>query len=123
MLRAALILLALATPLAACCLAPPQNMAEVKASGQSSARIMVQFADANVEVERPAFAAQLADDSKVTVRYLRPMSGGAHVYLIDGIRDDAHLNAIIQSINRRSDVVYAEIDRKMKAQDSTEREK
>jgi len=43
------------------------------------------------------------------------MSGDAHVYRIDGIRDDAHLRGVLASISERNDVVYAEADKKMQA--------
>lgn len=125
-LQAAVISVAVIFALVACCIpnrstndGESVNALTAVPTRAEPARIMVKFTDANAEVERPAFAEQLAGDPKVVVRYLRPMSGGAHIYLLDGIHDDAHLNAIVQGINRRSDVIYAEIDRRKVPLDST----
>ncbi len=80
-------------------------------------QIIIKFSDAVRQPEAPEFVDRLVPDVGigVGVRYLRPMSGDAHVYLVDGIRDDAHLRAVLASINERNDVVYAEANKKMQA--------
>jgi hypothetical protein len=52
----------------------------------------------------------------VTLRYLRPLAGGAHLLQVEGIRDSAHAAALIADLNRRAEVEYAEADAPMRHQ-------
>lgn len=105
-------LVLLAGAFAAGCCAPPKNLAD--SAGVQPARVIVKFNDAVSEPDNAEFISKLAAGSDIGVRYERPMSGGAHVYALDGVRDDAHLNSFLKGIETRPDVIYAQPDRKMK---------
>lgn len=92
----------------AACLSPA-------AKTMPAAQVIVKFSDAVRQPDAPEFVDRLARDAGAGVRYLRPMSGDAHVYTVEGIRDDAHLRAVLAGINKRADVVYAESNKKMQA--------
>ncbi|MBA2350483.1 MAG: hypothetical protein ACR2FI_03240 [Burkholderiales bacterium] len=78
-------------------------------------QVIIKFSDAVRQPDAPEFVARLARDTGAGMQYVRPMSGDAHVYRINGIRDDAHLRGVLASISERNDVVYAEADKKMQA--------
>lgn len=110
LIRAAVISLLAAAFAMGCCARPKSP------SDEQPARLIVKFSDTVSAPDQPEFVSKLAADSDIVIRYERPMSGGAHVYLLDGVRDEAHLNAFLKGIERRPDVIYAQPDRKMKTQ-------
>jgi hypothetical protein len=77
-------------------------------------QIIVKF---KPEVSFPESREMLSDLSamaKAPVLYKRAMSGGAHVLVIDAAPDVAQ--AALNAISKRKDVMFAEPDRKMKAE-------
>ena len=91
--------------------------AESKAGGDA-AQIIVKFKDANIEPASAALLNSLGHTTQLKVRHVRPMSGGAQIYILSGAVEEAALNQAMQRISARPDVEYAEIDRKLKPQKS-----
>ena len=87
-------------------------------SGGDVAQIIVKFKDANIEPASAALLNSLGKATQLKVRHVRPMSGGAQIYTLSGVANDAELNQAVQRISARLDVEYAEIDRKLKPQKS-----
>lgn len=89
--------------------------AETKA-GSDVAQIIVKFKDANTEPATASLLKSLAQTTKLKVRHVRPMSGGAQIYVLSGSADEASLAQSIKQISARPDVEYVELDRKLKPQ-------
>lgn len=87
--------------------------AEPKA-GPDVAQIIVKFKDTNTPPATTTLLKSLSDSAKLHVRHVRPMSGGAQIYVLSGRTSEAALNAAIKQISTRPDVEYAEVDRKLK---------
>jgi hypothetical protein len=89
--------------------------AETKA-GNDVAQVIVKFKDATIEPANPDLLKSLVQTAKLKVRHVRPMSGGAQIYVLSGAADDTLLTQAIKQISARPDVEYAELDRKLKPQ-------
>lgn len=89
--------------------------AEPKTHGDA-AQIIVKFKDANTEPASASLLKSLGQTTKLKVRHVRPMSGGAQIYVLSGSGDEAQLTQVIKRISARPDVEYAELDRKLKPQ-------
>ncbi|GMQ89996.1 MAG: hypothetical protein BMS9Abin10_0336 [Gammaproteobacteria bacterium] len=81
-----------------------------------SLRIIVKFNPVVTDPSAPAYVAALSRDAGATLVYLRPMSGGAHVFVVEGISSADDLTAVIKRLGQRSDVIYVEADRIMRHQ-------
>ncbi len=76
-----------------------------------TARIIVKFTEATSDPSGSDFIKKLSKDLKVSLHYLRPMlSGGAHVFIVEGLSDSNRLVDVIKRLSERSDVIYAEYD-------------
>jgi len=84
--------------------------ARASAENAAAARIIIKFR-APADVSEPAFAKQLARTAGVSLAYVRPLSGGAHLYRVEGARDPAELAGAIERLSKRPDVEYVEPDR------------
>ncbi len=84
--------------------------------GNDVAQIIVKFKDANTEPATAAILKSLGETAKLTIRHVRPMSGGAQIYRLSGSSDDAALARAMTQISARPDVEYAEMDRKLQPQ-------
>ena len=89
--------------------------AEPKA-GNEVAQIIVKFKDANTAPATATLLKSLSETAKLKVRHLRPMSGGAQIYVLTGSADAAALTQAMKQISARTDVEFAEIDRKLQPQ-------
>ena len=89
--------------------------AETKA-GNDIAQIIVKFKDVNTEPASASLLKSLGQTAKLKVRHVRPMSGGAQIYVLSGADDGALVAQAIKQISARPDVEYAELDRKLKPQ-------
>jgi hypothetical protein len=96
--------------------------AETK-TGADVAQIIVKFKDSSTPPATAALLESLSKSAKLKVRHVRPMSGGAQIYLLSGSSDDAVLAEAMKQISARQDVEYAEVDRKIKAQKNGAQEK
>ena len=85
-------------------------------TGNDVAQIIIKFKEASTAPATPALLKSLAQTAKMKVRHVRPMSGGAQIYVLTGSADDPALNEAMKQISARPDVEYAEMDRKLKPQ-------
>lgn len=81
------------------------------AGAASRAQLIVKFRPAVAEPSAEAFVQTLSEDVGVKLVYVRPMSGDAHVFAIQGQMAREQLDAVIGRLQERPDVVYAEEDR------------
>lgn len=108
--RLILLILGAGLGLAACV----ADLAE-PASGANPARIIVKFRQP-VDAAQPDFVAGLARAAGIPLRYVRPMSGGAHVYALPGGTRPERLAQVVARLSAREDVEYAVEDRMMQHQ-------
>ncbi len=83
----------------------------VSAEAGYTARIIVKFSDS---IENPAdsrFVQELSREASVTLDYIQPMSGAAHVFEVRNVRDAAELDEVLRQLAAQPSVVYAEPDR------------
>jgi len=59
---------------------------------------------------------QMSREYSVAIRLLREMSGGAFVIEATEVADAKRLNALLESIRKRDDVAYIEMDARMSHQ-------
>jgi len=79
-------------------------------------QLIIRFAPEVMDPAEPKYLERLARDCRVALVYVRPMAGTAHVFkLVDG--DEAGLEAALQCLSHRSDIVYAERDRIVRPND------
>jgi len=79
-------------------------------------QIIIKFRDLGLDPSRNDFVQELARTANAALVYVRPMSGGAHVFRVENISNPAQLTEVIQRLSRRSDVLYAEQDSIMQHQ-------
>ena len=83
-------------------------------AGTDIAQIIVKFKDANTPPATATLLKSLSESAKLNVRHVRPMSGGAQIYVLSGPANDAMLAGAVKEIAARSDVEYAEVDQKLR---------
>ncbi len=88
------------------CVAQPINA--------DATQIIVKFKSDITNPEGRELMSDLSATAKAPVLYKRAMSGGAHVLIIDA--KPAQASEALKAIAARKDVLYAEPDRKMKAE-------
>lgn len=81
-----------------------------------TARIIIKFFDSRANPADSQFTETLSRDAGVTLVYLRPMSGAAHVFEVRGLRDAAELQEVVRRLSKQPSVVYAEEDRMRRPQ-------
>ncbi len=81
-----------------------------------AAQLIIKFSSAVTDPSQAEFVDTLSKDIGVSLAYLRPMSGGAHVFIVKGAPDSRQLQDISRRLSKRSDVIYAEPDRIMRHQ-------
>ena len=113
--KSTLILIFLLANITACVYADPKT-------GQDVAQIIVKFKDASTEPATTSLLKSLTDTTMLKVRHVRPMAGGAQIYVLSGVADDAALTRAMKLLSARPDVEYAEVDRKLKPQKDSSNE-
>jgi hypothetical protein len=73
-------------------------------------QLIIKFRDTNLDPSKDVFVNQLSQDANATLVYVRPLSGGAHVFRIASMADKKQLAIIIQRLSRRTDIEYVEED-------------
>src|SRR5205809_1560916 len=76
-------------------------------------QIVVKFRAAVPDPASPTFVEQLSRSAGTALSYVRPLSGGAHVFRVTGLANAAQLQQALQKVAARPDVIYAEPDRKL----------
>ena len=84
----------------------------------SVAQVIVKFKSAIAQPADAALLKDLANSAHLKVSHVRPMSGGAQIYLLRGFANDGELKHALKHLSARSDVEYVELDQKMKPQKS-----
>jgi hypothetical protein len=91
--------------------------AQSHSKNNKSSQLIIKFKDDVSDPSNADFVKALSRDAKYLLVYIRPMSGGAHVFRVVDFIDDSQLSEVIQRLLKRSDVTYAEQDRTMQHQD------
>jgi hypothetical protein len=76
-------------------------------------QVIIKFRDPTLDPARQGYLKELTRDTGVTLVYVRPMSGGAHVLRIEGVVDADHFLRVVEGLAKRPEVEYAEPDRRM----------
>lgn len=108
--RVALILL-VSSLIVACGLSPLAT-----ATGQYTAQLIIKFSEPTIDPTRADFVEHLSKDAGVPLVYLRPISGGAHLFRIERLADKDQLAAVMKRLTKRTDILYVEPDRVLRHQ-------
>ena len=102
----ALVLLSLVLVAQSGCARPATGGMGMSAGDQ----LIIRFSPEVMDPHERKYLERLARDCGVALVYVRPVAGTAHVFKIaDG--DEAGVEAALQCLSRRPDIVYAERDR------------
>ncbi len=98
----------------------PASAEPIQRAGPSGIKqltqLIIKFRDPALDPSRQDYLQQLARDSGVTLVYVRPMSGDAHVFRVQDALDPAAMVDIVRRLSQRPDVEYAEPDYVMQHQ-------
>ena len=97
-------------------IAGDNNKPQPPVARQKMAQLIIKFRKADFEPSRIAYVQELSRDAQTQMIYLRPMSGGAHVFRVMDISDNAQLTTVIQRLSKRPEILYVEQDRIMQHQ-------
>lgn len=101
---------AIAGPLSGCV----AQTTTAAAPGDLIGRVIIKFKDPSAPVNTVATLLDLEKTCGVRVGYARSLGAGAHLYELNGLRDQAALEDAVKGLAARADVQFAEIDRLMK---------
>ena len=79
-------------------------------SPQKIAQLIIKFRKTDFDPVQNNFVQKLSHEARTTIIYVRPMSGGAHVFRVMNIADDAQLKAVIQKLSEMPEILYVEQD-------------
>lgn len=74
-------------------------------------QLIIKWREPGFDPSRQEYLNQLERDTGVTLRYIRPMSGGAHVLRAEGVTDQNQVQRLVDRLGERPEVEYAEVDR------------
>lgn len=94
---------------------PAASPPEQSRPALASDRVIVKFRG-DRDPNNAQYLGSLSAGLGVTLRYLRPLAGGAHLLQVVGLRDATHFTGLIIELNRRAEVEYAEADAPMRHQ-------
>jgi predicted glycosyltransferase len=89
------------------------GQSQPQGSPQKMAQLIIKFRKADFDPSQNDFVQKLSDKAQTPIIYLRPMSGGAHVFRVMNIADDTQLKTIIQKLSKMPEILYVEQDRIM----------
>jgi hypothetical protein len=81
-----------------------------------TAQLIIKFRNNDFDPSQADFVNDLSRTANAALVYVRPMSGGAHVFRVENISNTAQLTEVIQRLSTRPDVLYAEQDSIMQHQ-------
>jgi hypothetical protein len=87
-----------------------------QAAKQKMTQLIIKFRNADFDPSRIAYVQELSRDAQTQIIYLRPMSGGAHVFRVVNVSATTQLATIIQQLSKRPEILYVEQDRIMQHQ-------
>ncbi len=79
-------------------------------------QLIIKFRDPNFDPAQDDYLQELSRDTQTQLIYLRPMSGGAHVFRVMDTSDNAQLITVIQRLCKRPEILYVEQDKMMRHQ-------
>jgi hypothetical protein len=79
-------------------------------------QLIIKFRNDGFDPSPAVFVQELSRHAHAELAYLRPLTGGAHVFRVENISDTARLAEIIQRLAQRADILYVEPDRIMQHQ-------
>ena len=97
-------------------IAGDNNKPQPPVARQKMVQLIIRFRQADFDPSRIAYVQDLSRDAQTQIIYLRPMSGGAHVFRVMDISDNAQLTTVIQHLSARPEILYVEQDRIMQHQ-------
>ena len=92
------------------------TQAQPPVSRQKMAQIIIKFRQVDFDPSRINYVQELSGAAQTQIIYLRPMSGGAHVFRIIDASDNAKLTEVIKRLSARPEILYVEPDRIMQHQ-------
>jgi hypothetical protein len=81
-----------------------------------TAQIIIKFTEEISDPSKQDFLEGLSQELGIPISYVRPMSGGAHVFRVEEPSDEEQVSQALKRLNARNDVLYAEQDRIMRHQ-------
>jgi hypothetical protein len=76
-------------------------------------QVIIKFRDPKLNPAEPGYLNELSRDVGVALVFVRPMSGGAYVLRVEGKVDNEQFQQVVHALAKRSDVEYAEPDRRV----------
>lgn len=76
-------------------------------------QLIIKWRDPEFDPSRQVYLNQLQRHTGVKLKYVRPMSGGTHVLRVEGVLDDNQIQRLVDGLGKRSEVEFAEVDRRM----------
>lgn len=92
------------------------NQPSLSAAQPAIFQIIIKFRADSLDPSQPDFLAKLSSDAGASLTYLRPTSGGAHVFKFIRTSDPDKIADILKNLQKRSDIIYAEPDRLLQHQ-------
>jgi hypothetical protein len=83
---------------------------------QNMAQLIIKFRQTDFDPSQGDYLQKISLDIKATLIYLRPMSGGEHIFRVVDISDDVQLLKLIRRLSTRPEILYVEQDRIMQHQ-------
>jgi hypothetical protein len=88
----------------------PQTQPQPQAAKLGMTQLIIKFRNVNFDPSQGDYLQILSRDIGATLVYLRPMSGGAHVFRVMDITGNEQLTAVIRRLAERADILYVEQD-------------
>ena len=79
-------------------------------------QIIIKFRENVTNPSEKTFLKELSRHAQAEVSYIRPMSGGAHVFAVADVRDEETLKKIIKQLYQRPEIIYVQQDKIMRHQ-------
>jgi hypothetical protein len=79
-------------------------------------QLIIKFRNNIADPSTIAFVQELSRDAQATLFYIRPMSGGAHVFRVENISTASQLAEVIQRLAKKPEIIYVEQDSIMQHQ-------
>ena len=79
-------------------------------------QLIIKFSANVTKPARPELVKELSQEAGAPLVYIRPMSGGAHVFGISYPVNPAQMVALVRRLSARGDIVYVEQDQVLRHQ-------
>jgi hypothetical protein len=75
-----------------------------------TSQLIIKFRDPGLDPSRSDFVQELSRTAHAALVYVRPMSGGAHVFRVENISNTTLSSEVIQRLSKRPDILNVEQD-------------